>query len=439
MSRRLHIGGTIKADGWEIFNITPGPAVDHVGDAKDMSRFRDGLFVEVYASHVLEHFDGKGLELALKEWHRILASEGKLYVSVPDLDVLSRLFLQKDKFPPQERIKLIQMMYGGHVDSHDVHNVGFDKDILTALIRQAGYKTCTFVPKFDIGFKDCSTIEFGGVPISLNLIATKDRVESKNPEIPKTDIAKDVFYIMSTARLGFTDNLFSLIGSVSKLGIDGQRFTGVFWEQGMENLLENAIEKGFKYALAIDYDTFYTAYHVMDIYNLMESNPNVGLLIPLQPRRGNTYPMSGKFEDPNGDLVCVSKGPFTDGIQDVDTGHFGLTMLRLSELSKFGKPWFESKTNEKGDWHRGHKDADVNFWIKCKNAGIVAKLAEVWIGHMELKCSFCGPVEENFKTYSLDINEVLEGALPSWTIPKSFKDGQLINNYLPTEKQGVSQ
>lgn len=438
MSRRLHIGGTIKADGWEIFNIEPAKCVDHVGDAKDMSRFKDGTFVEVYASHVLEHFDGKGLEQALKEWHRILASEGKLYISVPDLDVLSKLFLQKDKFGPQERVKLVQMMFGGHVDAHDAHNVGFDKDILTALIRQAGFKSVTFVPKFDTGFHDCSTIEFGGVPISLNLIAAKDKVEIKNPEIAPSNIAKDVFYIMSMPRLAFTDNVFSLIGAVSKLGIDGQRFSGVFWEQGMENLLENAISKGYKYALAIDYDTFYTAYHIMDLYNLMERQTNVGILIPLQARRGNIYPMSGRFADPNGDTVVVSKGSFTDGTQDVDTGHFGLTIIRLSELSKLKKPWFEPKLSERNDWHRGHKDPDVYFWLKCKAAGIVVKLAEVWIGHMQLMCSWAGPIEKDFETYHTDINEVLEGALPSWTIPKSFKDGQLITNYLPTEKQGVS-
>lgn len=197
----------------------------------------------------------------------------------------------------------------------------------------------------------------------------------------------------------------------------------------MENLLEKAIEKGYKYGLAIDYDTFYTMYHILDLYSLMEIHPEVGILVPLQARRGNKYPMSGMFNDPEGDMVTVSKGGFVDGVKDVDTAHFGLTMIRLSETEKLEKPWFESKTSDAGDWHRGHKDADVHFWIKCKKAGIKVALAEVWIGHLQLMCAWSGAVEKNFATHYVDINEVLEGGLPSWAIPKSFSGTQVIDNY----------
>ena len=59
MSRKLHIGGTVKKKGWEILNAVPGDHVDHLGNAKDLSRFTENTFGEVYASHVLEHFDYK--------------------------------------------------------------------------------------------------------------------------------------------------------------------------------------------------------------------------------------------------------------------------------------------------------------------------------------------------------------------------------------------
>ena len=52
--RRLHIGGKIKIPGWEIIDVNPGPHVDHVGNAADLSRFESGTFSEIYASHVLE-------------------------------------------------------------------------------------------------------------------------------------------------------------------------------------------------------------------------------------------------------------------------------------------------------------------------------------------------------------------------------------------------
>ncbi len=422
--RRLHIAGEIAAEGWELFNINPKLGADHVGDAKDLSRFSDRTFGVIYASHVLEHFDYPDIPLALKEWYRVLGSEGKLYLSVPDQDVLSRLFLNKEKFNLQKRGRLLQMMHGGHVDEHDVHRVSFDRDIIVELIRQAGFANVKIVKKLGL-FEDCSEIEVGGELISLNVIAQKQKLdEFVNPAVgkdAKSKIQKDVMFFMSLPRLAFTDNMFSAINAVKGLGIYGERFSGAFWEQGMENMLEKAIEKGYKYGLAIDYDTFYAMYHVLDLYNIIESHPEVGILAPLQPRRGNKYPMSGLFQDPEGHKVKVSSGGFEDGIKPVDTAHFGLTMIRLSELSKLKKPWFESKTNEQGNWHRGHKDADVNFWIKCKNAGIIAKLAEVWIGHLQLMCSFCGSVEDNFVTYHDEINNVLEGGLPPWAIPKSAK------------------
>jgi predicted SAM-dependent methyltransferase len=57
MLRKLHIGGQTPAPGWEIMDILPGPHVDHLGNAGDLSRFPDNSLDEIYASHTLEHFD----------------------------------------------------------------------------------------------------------------------------------------------------------------------------------------------------------------------------------------------------------------------------------------------------------------------------------------------------------------------------------------------
>jgi len=44
MTRRLHIGGTVAKEGWEVLNANPASYVDHVGNANDLSRFPDGTF-----------------------------------------------------------------------------------------------------------------------------------------------------------------------------------------------------------------------------------------------------------------------------------------------------------------------------------------------------------------------------------------------------------
>ena len=55
--RRLHIGGQIRTPGWEVLDANPGQCVDHVANASDLRGFADNSFEQIYASHVVEHFD----------------------------------------------------------------------------------------------------------------------------------------------------------------------------------------------------------------------------------------------------------------------------------------------------------------------------------------------------------------------------------------------
>ncbi|CAH2032605.1 methyltransferase domain-containing protein [Trichlorobacter ammonificans] len=171
--RRLHIGGVERKEGWELLNIFPSEAVDHVGDARDLSRFADSTFYELYASHVLEHFDFTGELLAvLKEWLRVLVPGGRLYLSVPDMDVLCALFLCKEALSVEQRFHLTRMMFGAHCDRYDYHLSGLNREFLEQFLRQAGFATPLVVTSFNL-FNDTSTLTFEGVPISLNMIAKK--------------------------------------------------------------------------------------------------------------------------------------------------------------------------------------------------------------------------------------------------------------------------
>jgi len=92
MTRKLHIGGQVRTPGWEVLDVNPGPCVDHVCNASDLRAFANESVEQIYASHVLEHFDYRDqLVPTLKEWHRVLVPGGCLFVSVPDLDILARL------------------------------------------------------------------------------------------------------------------------------------------------------------------------------------------------------------------------------------------------------------------------------------------------------------------------------------------------------------
>jgi predicted SAM-dependent methyltransferase len=173
MPRKLHIGGHVKTPGWEVLDANPGPCVDHVANASDLSGFDDGSFEQIYASHVVEHFDYQGqLVGALKEWCRVLMPAGTLCVSVPDLDTLARLFVDRSLLSAQDRFLVMRMIFGGHIDKYDYHLVGLNEEFLTSYLQVGGFTKIRRVASFGL-FQDTSCLELKNVPISLNMIATK--------------------------------------------------------------------------------------------------------------------------------------------------------------------------------------------------------------------------------------------------------------------------
>ena len=170
--RRLHIGGKESKEGWEILDALPGPHVDHVGDARRLSGFGDRTFGALYASHVLEHFDYKDEIIpGLQEWCRVLRPGGTLYVSVPDLERLCRLYLAPGLLP-RERFEIMRIMFGGHMDDYDYHVAGIDQTFLEHCLRTAGFVAIRRVESFGL-FRDTSEYRELGTAISLNMMAER--------------------------------------------------------------------------------------------------------------------------------------------------------------------------------------------------------------------------------------------------------------------------
>ena len=171
--RKLHIGGQVKSEGWEVLNASPAPYVDHVCNANNLSRFADNTFSEIYASHVAEHFDYNGeLGQALKEWNRVLKPGGKIYISVPDLDLLAEWLLAKDRMSVSERFAVMRIIFGGHKDEYDFHKIGLNEEFLTEFFKQTGFVNARRVKEFAL-FNDTSSATFNGELISLNMVAEK--------------------------------------------------------------------------------------------------------------------------------------------------------------------------------------------------------------------------------------------------------------------------
>ncbi len=168
---RLHIGGRAPRPGWKILDIQAGPSVDFVGDCRDLSQFADGTISAVYASHVIEHLPHRDeLPQTLGEVRRVLGAGGVFLMSVPDLEILCELFLDRS-LSLKERMNVMAMMYGGQMDNHDYHYVGLWRDYLGRLLAQAGFRRVDQVPQFGL-FHDSSNANVRGRYISLNVIVS---------------------------------------------------------------------------------------------------------------------------------------------------------------------------------------------------------------------------------------------------------------------------
>ncbi len=169
---KLHIGGKESKKGWKILNAIKSPNVDYLGDVRDLSQFNNNEFDIIYASHIMEHLGyQRDLPNVLNNLYRILKKGGKLFIGVPDLDTLCRLFVH-DQSGPEEQYEIMRMMFGGQTDEYDFHFVGLNAVFLHHFLNDAGFNDVYRVPEFNI-FNDTSSLRFGGILISLNVIAIK--------------------------------------------------------------------------------------------------------------------------------------------------------------------------------------------------------------------------------------------------------------------------
>ncbi len=172
-NRCLHIGGKYAHSDWEIFDALERDVVDHVGDAADLSRFADGTFQKLYASHVLEHFPYlHQLSPTLTEWSRVMADDGEMLISVPDMDVLCQMFLDKEGLSADERFHVMRMLFGGQSNKYDFHYAGLNMEILSDYAQKSGLKISRRVRRFGL-FPDHSDYQFAGKFISLNVVLVK--------------------------------------------------------------------------------------------------------------------------------------------------------------------------------------------------------------------------------------------------------------------------
>lgn len=90
---KLHIGcGKRFIPGFVHVDQVPFDHVEYKQDIRDLSPFPDCSASILYACQVIEYFDREEVIETLKEWRRVLAPGGIIRLSVPNFEVITRLY-----------------------------------------------------------------------------------------------------------------------------------------------------------------------------------------------------------------------------------------------------------------------------------------------------------------------------------------------------------
>jgi hypothetical protein len=191
---------------------------------------------------------------------------------------------------------------------------------------------------------------------------------------------------MSTPRVGFVDNFACALETLPPLGLRMVKGRGVFWGIVLTNAIEHAIENGAKYVLTIDYDTLFTGDHVRELYRLMEENPHLDAVCPVQVRRDADAPLIVMRDSEGTGRTSATTDEFHADYTPVASGAFGLTIIRASAFADIRRPWFLHQPDTDGRWAgEGMVHEDVRFWHKWTEAGkTLAQANYVSVGHLEL-------------------------------------------------------
>lgn len=176
---KLQLGsGGVRIPGYLNVDLRSGPEVDIVDDVGILKQFQKGSVDAIYACHVLEHFSHEKGTTALNcldvlsRWYELLKPGGELFVAVPNLKAIFKTILRHPS--RSESLGFFMAIYGGQDYPTNVHYSGYTEESLSEILLDVGFQN---VKRFKPFVEDTTKFTVRGVPMSLNLRATKGRRE----------------------------------------------------------------------------------------------------------------------------------------------------------------------------------------------------------------------------------------------------------------------
>lgn len=191
-------------------------------------------------------------------------------------------------------------------------------------------------------------------------------------------VGKDIRGIMSLPRVTWTATVDCIFDAIHTLQFRTRMVTGVFWGQCLEREMELAIkDKHEKYILVMDYDSIFDTKDIIKLWEVMEQDPSIDALCPVQVMRESNNLLYK--------IDTESKFPKNPDAIDVLSGHFGLTLIRISSLDRLPRPLFLAEPDPNGSWGPYKTDEDIYFWNQMRQySRRVCVCPRVKIGHLQL-------------------------------------------------------
>lgn len=343
------------------FEKAPSPAeipstpVDHIESAMTLAQIKTGEVITT-----------------LRAWGAALKDGGTISIRVPDFDRISKAYEQGES---DTELSLLG----------DSNRSIWNREKLSRVLNLSGYEVCGGVDR----------IGWSSIENTLAVVAKK--CSRPVPSIPMNGVQA----IMSLPRLAWSDTQGELHQAAAQLGINTTRSTGVFWGQCLERLIDKCLDKPeCKYILTVDYDSVFSAEDIIRLWQVMETNPTIAALCPLQIGRDrNTVLVSAIDADGNMVKELRPEAFYTDAL-DINTGHFGLTLIRCDAIRDIPRPLFFGQPNKDGRWEEGRVDDDIHFWYSLQKAKRrICVCPKVRIGHIQTIVTWPGQDMQTIHQY----------------------------------------
>jgi len=149
----LHLGcGKVNHPKFINIDGLPHSHVHYVQRIDKLKRFSDESVDLIYASHCLEHFHYNQTEKILREWFRVLHKGSILRLSVPDFDLLLRIYSENDNDPDV----ILPQLLGGQNNKYNFHYTALNIVNLSRMLRSVGFRK---IRKWTPGQGDLTTFD----------------------------------------------------------------------------------------------------------------------------------------------------------------------------------------------------------------------------------------------------------------------------------------